>query len=183
MDTAGADERLNQIFEHHYNDVLAYCSRRIGRSDADDVVAEVFAVAWRRIDQIDSDTIRPWLFGTARWVLANRWRSLRRWDRLHRKMSALARTYADSPEVLIVRREEDREMLEALSRLKESDQEVLRLTAWEELTASEIAAVLNITVSAAEKRIQRALQRLTNVVESSPTTQLSLRAAEKKAES
>jgi RNA polymerase sigma-70 factor (ECF subfamily) len=98
-------------------------------------------------------------------------------------MSALARTYADSPEVLIVRREEDREMLEALSRLKESDQEVLRLTAWEELTASEIAAVLNITVSAAEKRIQRALQRLTNVVESSPTTQLSLRAAEKKAES
>jgi hypothetical protein len=37
MDTAGADERLNQIFEHHYNDVLAYCSRRIGRSDADDV--------------------------------------------------------------------------------------------------------------------------------------------------
>jgi RNA polymerase sigma-70 factor (ECF subfamily) len=98
-------------------------------------------------------------------------------------MSALARTYADSPEVLIVRREEDREMLDALSRLKESDQEVLRLTAWEELTASEIAAVLNITISAAEKRIQRALQRLTLIIESSPRTQLSLRAAEKKAES
>lgn len=164
MEAAEIDERLTHLFERHYDDVLGYCARRIGRDDADEVAAEVFAVAWRRIDDADWDTIRPWLFGIARRVLANRWRSLRRWSSLNRKIAGLASSFGDSPEVLVVRREEDREMLDALARLRELDQEVLRLAAWEELTAPEIASVLGITTAAAEKRLQRALHRLARIV-------------------
>lgn len=88
------DERLTQLFELHYDEVLAYCARRTRREDADDIAAEVFAVAWRRIDDIQWETIRPWLFGVARRVLANRWRSVRRWSSLNRKIAGLAKTTA-----------------------------------------------------------------------------------------
>jgi RNA polymerase sigma factor (sigma-70 family) len=162
------DERLTQLFESHYDDVLAYCARRVSREDADDIAAEVFAVAWRRIDDVQWETIRPWLFGVARNVMANRWRSLRRWSSLNRKVAGLANDYNDSPEILVLRREEDREILHSLQRLKASDQEVLRLAAWEELTAPEIAVTLGISTSAAEKRLQRALNRLTRIVDPAP---------------
>jgi DNA-directed RNA polymerase specialized sigma24 family protein len=46
------DERLTRLFKSEYNSVLAYCVRRVGFDDAEDVAAQVFAVAWRRIDEI-----------------------------------------------------------------------------------------------------------------------------------
>jgi len=168
VDTAQSDERLTALFDRHYGDVLAYCARRIGRDEADDAAAEVFAIAWRRIDDIDWDTPRPWLLGVARRVLSNRWRSLRRRSSLDKRLSGLASHYADAPEIFVVRREEDREMLAALGRLREPDQEVLRLTAWEDLTAAEVATVLDISTAAAEKRLQRALQRLGRIVRAEP---------------
>lgn len=162
------DSRLTTLFERHYDEVLAYCTRRIGRTEADDAVAEVFSVAWRRIDDIDWDTARPWLYGIARGVLANRWRALRRWRGLTSKASGLAPTGCDTPEVQVIRREQDREVIEALRSLKESDQEVLMLAAWEDLTAPEIAAALGISTSAADQRLRRAKVRLAKVLTPAP---------------
>jgi RNA polymerase sigma-70 factor (ECF subfamily) len=70
--------RLTALFEKHHAEILAYCVRRIGRTEGEDAAAEVFAVASRRVDEIDWKTVRPWLFGVARGVLANRWRSQHR---------------------------------------------------------------------------------------------------------
>ncbi|HEX9854053.1 MAG TPA: sigma-70 family RNA polymerase sigma factor [Acidimicrobiia bacterium] len=164
MGSAATNERLIALFERHYDDVLGYCARRIGRSDADEAAAEVFAVAWRRIDEIEWATVRPWLFGIARGVLANRWRSLHRWSRLNRRVAALAREYGESPEVVVVRRDQDRVVVDALHRLSHIDQEVLRLTAWEELNSAEISQVLGISTAAVDKRRQRALRRLEHLL-------------------
>ena len=49
--------------------------------------------------------------------------------------------------------------LAALARLSSSDQELLRLVAWEELTHAEIAHVLDISVNAVTIRLHRARQR------------------------
>lgn len=48
MEAATADQRLTTLFDQHYDEVLAYCARRIGRNEADEAAAEVFAIAWRR---------------------------------------------------------------------------------------------------------------------------------------
>jgi len=151
------DVRMTRLFERHYAEVLAYCARRIGRSDADDAAAEVFATAWRRIDEVDWSTVKPWLYGISRHVVANRWRSFRRWTRLTRKVSGLARGRADSPESVIMQRDEDLQVRRALRRLSATDQEVLRLAAWEELTAGEIGQVMQISASAAEKTASEGL--------------------------
>lgn len=74
------------MFELHYDEVLAYRARRGIRSEADDATADVFAVAWRRLDEIDWETARLWLYGIARGVMNNCWRTLKRQSRLTKKM-------------------------------------------------------------------------------------------------
>lgn len=159
MATTDIDARFTAMFERHYNEVLAYCVRRTNRAEADDVTAEVFAVAWRRRDDIEWETVRPWLYGVARGVLSNRWRSLKRQDRLAKKMASMAPASGDAADVVVVRRSQDTEVVGVLQTLKPSDQEILMLAAWEELTAPEVAVTLGISTSAAEQRLHRAKRR------------------------
>jgi hypothetical protein len=63
--------RFELLFRDHAGAVRAYAARRSSLDDADDVVAEVFLIAWRRIDDLPDDPL-PWLLGVARRVLANR---------------------------------------------------------------------------------------------------------------
>jgi len=51
--------------------------RRVNPSTADDVVAEVFVVCWRRLDEVPVDPL-PWLLGVARRVLSTQRRGERR---------------------------------------------------------------------------------------------------------
>ena len=179
MEPKSADARLTALYERHYNDVLGYCVRRVGRNAADEVAADVFAIAWRRIDEIEWETARPWLFGVARGVVANRWRSERRWMRLRDRLANLAVPPRDLPDEQVVRRAEVDEMLGAVRRLKARDREVLMLAGWEDLSAPEIAHALSITVAAAEQRLHRAKKRLAKILPT-PNSQrdLSPRAAQ-----
>ncbi len=152
--------RFTRLYEEYYDDVLAYCSRRIGPTEADDATADVFAVAWRRIDDIEWPTVRPWLYGVARGVLANRLRSSGRRRRLLDRISGMAPVFEELPEVQVVRRAQDEAIIAAVQSLKPTDQEVLLLAAWEELKAPEIAQALGISTSAAEQRLHRAKRRL-----------------------
>jgi RNA polymerase sigma-70 factor (ECF subfamily) len=174
--TAGIDARFSSLFVSHYDDVLGFCIRRTDRAEADDVASEVFTIAWRRIDELDWETTRPWLFGIARGVLANQQRSAYRRGRLRQKMSALPTGSPELPDVVVIRREQDEEVMHALSSLKESDSAILMLSVWEELTAPEISIALNISTSAAEQRLHRAKQRFTKALERVPA-QVSPRAA------
>jgi len=70
---ADAEERFQALFSANYGDVLAYALRRCrSRQDAEDVTAETFAVAWRRINQVPAgEHARAWLFGAAHLVRLN----------------------------------------------------------------------------------------------------------------
>ena len=71
-------DRFERCFRDHYAQVLAFSMRRVcGREIAEDVVADAFAVAWRRRDRIP-DPALPWLYAIAGHVIANQYRSTRR---------------------------------------------------------------------------------------------------------
>ena len=74
VDRRGAFEDL---FAAHYWAVRAYVLRRAPAASAEDVIAETFLVAWRRLDSLGEDPL-PWLFGVARHVMANQQRAERR---------------------------------------------------------------------------------------------------------
>jgi len=124
-------------------------------------VAELFLVVWRRIDDVpDGDEAPLWLYGIAHNVIRNADRSIRRRDRLNGRLRPFRSPSAPDPETLVVRRSEDDEVLEALAELRPADQEILRLSIWEELSNTEIAEVLGIDAHAVTMRLTRARNRL-----------------------
>jgi len=177
-DVGGLDTRFSSLFLSHYDDVLGYCVRRTNRADADDVAAEVFTTAWRRINDLDWETAKPWLFGIARGALANHNRSSARRTRLGMRVGSLADHPAEGPDVQVIRREQDQEVIDILGSLRPKDREVLMLSVWENLTAQEIGIAVGVSIAAAEQRLHRAKQRFAHALEQA-TAQVSPRAAKK----
>ena len=52
------------LYERHLPAIRAYAVRRVEPDAVDDVVAETFAIAWRKLPRVDDPL--PWLYGTAR---------------------------------------------------------------------------------------------------------------------
>jgi RNA polymerase sigma-70 factor (ECF subfamily) len=61
---------FEELYRQHAGAVLAYARRCTTHSAADDVMAEVFLIAWRRFDGVPQEAL-PWLLGVARRVRAN----------------------------------------------------------------------------------------------------------------
>ena len=144
--------------------VLGYSLRRsASREDALDVVAETFAIAWRRRADLpeDAQEVRPWLFGIARRCLANAARSGRRADRLGARLAeAFADAAVPDPSTLLEHRAEGRQVREALDQLSPDDRELVSLIAWEGLTPAQAAAALGVSSGAVRVRLHRARTRL-----------------------
>ena len=155
---ARASARFDACFRAHYAEVLAYVLRRVGeRPRAEDVAAETFAVAWRRLDALPAEPL-PWLLGIARQLILNDARSMRRRSRLRARMAGVSRPgggvdVADSVS-------ERSAILAAFGRLSEREREVLRLAAWEGLDARRAAATLGCSPGAYAVRLHRARRRL-----------------------
>ena len=152
---SSALRRFDALFTEHQRAVLAYAMRRSPTAaDAEDVTAETFTIAWRKIDAIPTDEALPWLYAVARRVLANHRRGTGRRERL----AALLRV-EDVPTPLRAGEDRDGPAFDALASLSPADQEILRLVAWEELGNRQIAAVLGITANAVAIRLHRARAR------------------------
>jgi RNA polymerase sigma-70 factor (ECF subfamily) len=160
-------KRFDRIFDLHNDVIQVYCLRRLPTDDVNDAVAEVFLVAWRRIDQAPEERELPWLYGIARNVVRNTHRSRRRYSQLQRRVGGTAPDAPVSPEVQVVQRFEDQAVLEALATLSDKDQEVLRLKTWEEMSNGDIAAVLGTSKRAVDMRISRSRKRLAKAYEKS----------------
>jgi RNA polymerase sigma factor (sigma-70 family) len=160
------------LFEDAYRSsgtaVLGYALRRSdSREDALDVVAETFAIAWRRRDNLPEDPaeVRPWLFGIARRCLANSARGTRRADRLGQRLAeAFDAGAVPDPSALHEHRAETQRVREALDQLSADDRELVTLVAWEGLSPAEAADVLGLTAGAARVRLHRARARLRTVL-------------------
>ena len=131
--------------------------------DADEVAAETFAIAWRRIDDVPSDPL-PWLIGVARRVLANRRRGERRAGALVARLGLERAVCAPDPAELVG----DRTLGFALATLSARDREILALVAWEGLTTAEVATALGITTAMASARLHRARTRLRRALADEP---------------
>jgi RNA polymerase sigma-70 factor (ECF subfamily) len=153
--------RFETLYQAHFRAVGAYTRRRAPDPvDSQEAVAETFTIAWRRLAEVpDDDAALPWLYGVARRVLANQRRGNRRRDDLSTRLRGEHPTTVEV-EAQVVAAEERRMVLAALSRLRESDQEILRLAAWEELPHRDIAGVVGCSESSVAVRLHRARARL-----------------------
>ncbi len=150
---------ITRAYEHYAADVGAYALRRTGAADAADVVADTFLVAWRRRDELPPEPhTLPWLYGVARRVLANQYRSRDRRGRLHDRLRSEF-TEFETKSDRVEQGERIQEITDALGRLSERDAELLRLAAWEGLGPTDIATVMGLDPRAARQRLHRARAR------------------------
>jgi RNA polymerase sigma factor (sigma-70 family) len=148
------------LYERFHRHVYAYCRRRTTADAVEDAVAETFLLAWRKSDEIPGDQALLWLYGVAYRVLTHQWRSASRRGRLAEKLASLGITAISLPEDTVIVGQEHHQVLTALGALKDTDQEILRLTAWEELPQAEIAVVLGISIGAVRQRFYTAKKKL-----------------------
>jgi RNA polymerase sigma-70 factor, ECF subfamily len=151
-----SQHRFEAIYGEEAEAVLRYLRYRVGPDEAEDMVAETFAVAWQKLDQVP-DPPRAWLLAAARRVSANHLRSRRR-RRAH-EVGALDETLTtgilDSESV-----DRRRDLVTALKKLSSQDREAILLVTWYDLTHAEAAASMECSTTAFAVRLHRARRRL-----------------------
>jgi RNA polymerase sigma-70 factor (ECF subfamily) len=159
---ASPEERFSELFRQNYGLLLAFARRRVDPILAQDIIAETFLKAWRHFDVLPAEPLL-WLYSVARGEIANRRRGLIRRQHLLARLRLLSGTAVapDHAEAVV---DTDRFAL-AFRSLREADREILRLVAWEGLTAAEAAYVLGCSPATFNVRLHRARQRLSALVE------------------
>jgi RNA polymerase sigma-70 factor (ECF subfamily) len=151
------EDWFKALYREHYGAVLSYARRR--GVEPDDLVAEVFATAWRSRDRVP-DSPLPWLLRTARNHLLHEARDQARRARLVGRARARVEVEGDHSDAVAERSDAETAIRAALARLSDTDQEVLRLAAWEQLDTPALAYVLECSEVAARVRLHRATHRL-----------------------
>lgn len=149
-------EFFDQLFSDHARSIYRYFSRRASKGDCEDLTAEVFAIAWRRVTEIPVGLEEAWLYRCAWNVLANARRR-----HVDVPIEELDIEGPDIAEDII----NDIELKQAWLALSIRDREVLRLAAWEGLNGEALALALGISVSGAGVALHRARTRFEEVLE------------------
>jgi RNA polymerase sigma factor (sigma-70 family) len=153
------------LYRTTYPRVVAYARSMASREDADDAVAETYAIAWRRQRDIPRGSELGWLIGVTRRVLANTRRGRRRAGALHALLDLQPRAAGPDPADRI----DAGELRDALLELSPLDREAVVLTAWFELSSADAARALGITPAAFRMRVARARRRLRAALCPAPT--------------
>jgi RNA polymerase sigma-70 factor (ECF subfamily) len=147
-------ERFELIYSRHAPTVKGYVMRRAPASIADDVVADVFTVCWRRLEDVPGDPL-PWLIGVAARVLRTHRRGETRRLRLGARLADVEPIAAAQAPAI-----ENATLGIALERMRDVDRELLLLIAWDGLSPTQAAAVLGIAPVTVRVRLHRARNRL-----------------------
>jgi RNA polymerase sigma-70 factor (ECF subfamily) len=161
--------RFETLFRQNADAVLGYATRRSDPDAAQEVVAETFAVAWRRLDAVPDPPL-AWLLGVARKVLANQRRSRARAESLTLRIVSGSVASADDPAEVVDARVS---VQAAIDRLLPAEREVLELLAWEGLSPAQAAEALGCSRAAIAVRLHRARRRLLRLLGAPLDTQRS----------
>jgi RNA polymerase sigma-70 factor (ECF subfamily) len=150
------DERFESMYDACAHRVYAYALRHCGRDDADDVVSETFAAAWRRIEVVPQTPL-PWLLVTAGNVIRNRRRADLRRSHLTANLAHVHEPDTAGVDEMVAERAH---LLAALERLSGLEREALLLVAWDGLDPRGAAEVARCAPRAFRARLARARARL-----------------------
>ncbi|GGO91623.1 DNA-directed RNA polymerase sigma-70 factor [Nocardioides phosphati] len=145
---------FEELYRATAGELFGYFRRRTG-VDAEDLVAEVFTIAWRRRGDLPPEPLRrAWLFGVARKLLIA---DIRRSARAAAAAEDLATL---SPDVADPVSRNAPVVAAALARLSPAEREIIELTEWERLTPAEVAVALGVRAGTARVRLHRARRAL-----------------------
>jgi RNA polymerase sigma factor (sigma-70 family) len=159
-DDDGDARRLTLLFHEYQPRIQQFARRRVGADASQEIVAETFLVAWRRLHDIPSPAL-PWLYRVATLEVAN---FQRRQIRSLQVQRAIRESLLSEGSPQQANHDDDVDVARVIARAFESlgaaDQEILRLATWDGLTSAEGAIVLGCSIPAYRVRLHRARSRL-----------------------
>src|SRR5210317_1732482 len=148
-------EEFNRVYRAHLTEITRFLARRLPSESVDDIAGDLFEVAWNKRSSIRAGEELPWLYKTARYLIANhRRKQSGRLAIIERLREPVA---APSAEAVALA---DLAMADAWQKLPEKEREALALWALEGLEPSQIAFVLGQSENAVNVRLSRAKKNL-----------------------
>jgi RNA polymerase sigma-70 factor (ECF subfamily) len=166
----GHKAAFTRLYEATYADLRRFIERRVHPSHAEDVLAQVYLVAWRRFADVPEvfDEQRAWLFGVAQRTLRNEYRAAKRRQGLALRIADVQLvgpgTAGLEPDLVAARVD----LADAWRRLSTVHQEALALTVWDGLTVQQAAEVLGVSPVAYRLRLSRGRRALRAFAEAHP---------------
>jgi len=156
----GRDERMRLLYLEHAGSLRRYAYRcGVPGHDIDDIVADAFLVAWRKLESVPSPPAeRLWFLGVTRNLVAKQqgrsWRRARLVERLGNNVQS---PDPEAPSDHAVLRE-------AIRHLPPNERDVVRLVEWEGLSHEEAAVVMECSSNASRLRLHSAKARLRSIL-------------------
>ena len=154
------EEVFVDFYRQHVRLVYTVAHQRLGSIDlAQDVTSEVFRIAWTH-HRNHGEVTMPWVYRVLRNVIGDEYRRQKRAADLAAQLELQEPVeYVEDfdTEVWDVR--------QALTLLSSSDQDLMRMAFWEDLTHKEIAQLLGVTAATIRVRLFRAKRRFRSVLE------------------
>ncbi len=144
-------DEFSDLFQTTHKRILQYVTRRISW-DAEDVVDDIFAVAWKRKEDIPAnpDERIVWLYAIGRKVIANKIRYKARADRFNKLNNPLVEGSSESAG------ESNMVTNQVLMEMPQELREPLLLVEWDQLSVKDAAKVLGISESTVNNRLHTA---------------------------
>ena len=164
----GEPEAFGLIYDRHAPALLRFLGRRVGARIAEELVGELFRIAFERRKTFDVSraSALPWLYGIGSNVLLKHRRAEARRLRASARMAAAggaadrrASAAALDARVLFSR------VADAIEALPDGEREALLLFAWEELSYQSVAEALELPIGTVRSRLNRARAHLRELLE------------------
>jgi RNA polymerase sigma-70 factor, ECF subfamily len=162
----GDEKAWVALVQQHQAALFRLAYLMVGDADeAADVAQEAFIRAFYALDRFDSARpVRPWLLQIAKNLARNRRRSMRRYLAAVGRWWQALPSQEEGPTVAAVRTQEAQALWQAVQQLQMSDQEVIYLRYFLELSVADTAMTLGVAEGTVKSRLARALGRLRIVV-------------------
>jgi RNA polymerase sigma-70 factor (ECF subfamily) len=139
----------------------------LAHADAEDAAQQVFVIAARKLDVIDAERERSFLYGVALRVANNTRRGIRRRRATAEEPNEAAGPDSDAPDRKTDRARARELLAELLEQIPEKLRRVLILAELEQLEAPQIAALEQVPVGTVASRLRLGRARLRELVEAS----------------
>jgi RNA polymerase sigma factor (sigma-70 family) len=170
-------EEFTELFRRHAPHIQRYVTRRLGSgalngSDADDIVAETFLLAFRQRDRYDPSQAdaRPWLYGICTNLIGRHRRAeIRQYRAFARTgVDPITESFADQVDDRVSAATASPLLASALAGMSAKLRDPLTLAAWSGLSYEEIAVALGVPVGTVRSRLSRARSKLRKTLPQEP---------------
>jgi len=164
----GDEAAWSTLVAQHQEAVFRLAYLLLGNAnDAQDVAQEAFIRAFRSLHRFDlTRPLRPWLLRIATNLAHNRRRAIGRYlAALQRLVWVASEPLTTEPADENLQPGESQTLWQAVQRLNRTDQEIIYLRYFLELSVAETAEIMRVAPGTVKSRLSRALNRLRQVVE------------------